>query len=91
MAVLVVDQLEVVEVGEDERERVAEALCAANLDGERLGEAAAVGELGELVRDRLALDGAVEALVLDGDGGLGREPVRELLRTPRRTCRPRGG
>src|SRR5687768_16885157 len=79
VAVAVVDLLEVVEVGEHEGERVAEPLGAAHLDGERLGEAAAVGELGELVGDRLALDGPVEPLVLERDRGLRRQPVGELL------------
>ena len=77
--VAVVDQLEVVEVGEHERERIAEAFRAAHLDGERFGEAATIRELGELVGDGLALHGPVQAFVLDRDRRLRREPVRELL------------
>ena len=51
---------------------------ALDLGGQRLLEAAVVREAGELVGDRLALDGLVQLDVLDRHAGLGGEVVEEL-------------
>ena len=79
MAVHVVDRLEVVEVGEDERRRSAHALGADELGLELVLAVAPVGEPGEAVDERLPLDDAVQAGVLERDGGLGGERPRGLL------------
>src|SRR6185295_11838097 len=71
VAEAVVDLLEVVQVGQDEREGAAEALGAADLARERVLELTAVGKLGEAVGTRLARDEAVKANVLESDRGLG--------------------
>ena len=78
VTVTVVHLLEVVEVGQDQRQASTEALRAGDLGLERLLEVAPVGKLGQAVRVRLPLDQAMEARVLEGDRGLGAEPVREL-------------
>ena len=91
----VVDALEVVEVGEEERQRRAEPLRAGDLGLERLDEAAAVDEPGELVGDRLLAHDLVEARVLERDRGLRGEPLGELrstrARSPLRAGRRRAG
>ena len=56
MAEAIVDLLEVVEVEEDERERRLEAQRARDLLLQYLYEAAAIGEIGELVGHRLPPD-----------------------------------
>ena len=78
MAVAVVHLLEVVQVGQDQRQAAAEALRAGDLGLERLLEVAPIGKLGQAVRVRLPLDEAMEARVLERDRGLGAEPVGEL-------------
>src|SRR5205085_2481567 len=55
MAEAVAHELEVVEVGEHERERAVEPLGALELEREHLHEPAAVREAGQLVRHRLRL------------------------------------
>ena len=67
VAVHVVDRLEVVEVGEHERQRRAEALGARDLRGERVLALAAVRDAGEPVDERLPLDDPVQPRVLERD------------------------
>ncbi len=55
MAMVVVDRLEVVEVDRDQRQRLAEALGALDLDPGQLGEGAPVGQAGQRVGARLVL------------------------------------
>ena len=86
MSVAVVHLLEVVEVGEDEGKRAAEALGAADLAGETLLEVTPVGEVGEAVRAGLTLDEAVKANVLECDGGLRAEPECQLARLVAEVC-----
>ena len=73
MAVAVVDALEVVEIGQDDRKRPAETLDARELGCELVLELAAVGEAGEPVDPSLALDDPVQARVVERDHGLRRE------------------
>ena len=99
MAVRVVDGLEVVEVGEDQRDGAAEPLDARELGGERLVALPAVGEPGELVDERLPLDDAVQARVVERDHGLRRRASAavmvasdvELASRAARACRSSGG
>ena len=79
----VVDALEVVEVGEEERQRGVEPARAGDLALERLDEAAAVDEAGELVGDGLLADDLVQACVLERDRGLRGEPLGERGRLGR--------
>ena len=81
MAAAVVDALEVVEVGEEQRQRRAEPARAGDLGLERLDEAAAVDEAGELVGDGLLADDLVQARVLERD----RRPARRATRRARTT------
>src|SRR5205814_6047120 len=67
MPVAVVDRLEVVEVGEDQRERIAEPLGPPQLLPQDLMAPAAVREAGQAVAGRLALDDRVQAGVLERD------------------------
>ena len=69
----VVDVLEPVEVGDDDGERAAEPLEARELGGERLLALAAVRETGEAVDERLPLDDAVQARVVERHDRLRRE------------------
>ena len=69
MAVAVVDVLEPVEVGDDDRERAAEAIDARQLIGERLLALPAVGEPRQPVHQRLALDDPVQPRVVECDDG----------------------
>ena len=71
MAVRVIDLLEVVEVGEHERERRAEALGARDLGRERLFALTPVCDAGEPVDERLSLDDAAQPRVLERDRGMG--------------------
>ena len=61
----VVHALEVVEVGDHEGERRTEAERARQLAGERLLGGAAVGQPGEPVDERLALEDPVQTCVLE--------------------------
>ncbi len=76
VAVRVVHVLEPVEVGEDDRERRLEALGARRLRVERVGGRAAVRETREPVDERLPLDHAVQASVLERDDRVRRERRR---------------
>ena len=76
MPVDVVDRLEVVEVGEHERERRAEALGPRDLGGERVLALAPVRDAGEAVDERLPLDDAVQPRVLERDRGVRGERAR---------------
>ena len=73
MAVAVVDVLEPVEVGDDERERPAEALEAGELGGKRLLALPAVRQTGEAVDERLPLDDAVQPRVVERHDRVRRE------------------
>ena len=70
MTVHVVHVLELVEVGEDERERRLETLGAGGLCVERIGGRAAVRQAGETVEERLPLDQPVQAGVLERNHGV---------------------
>src|SRR5207237_3104232 len=83
VAEAVVDLLELVEVDEDQTDRAAEALDAADLPFERLLELAPVRKLREAVRHGLPLELAVEARVLESDRRLPAEPVGALTRVVR--------
>src|SRR5215217_4619173 len=74
----VVDALEVVDVEHDEPHLGAVALRPLDLLGDDLLEAAVVEEAGQLVRDRLALDGLVEVDVLHRHRGLVGQVGEEL-------------
>ncbi len=76
MAVDVVHDLEVVEVGEHESELEVVARRARELPVERRLALAAVGEPGEAVDERLLLDDAVQPQVVERHGGLVPERVR---------------
>ena len=78
VAVAVVHALEVVEIGEDEGERAAEALGAGQLRVQRVLRVPAVGEPCQAVHERLPLDDAVQARVLEGDDGVAGEQRRRL-------------
>ena len=86
VAEAVVDALEVVEVGEDERRRHRPGR-PADLGAERGHEAPPVDEARELVGDRLVLDDVMEPRVLERDRGLGGQPDREPLRLRGRSRR----
>ena len=75
VAEAVVDRLEVVQIGQDEREAAAKALHPADLVLERLLEAAPVRELREVVGDRLARQDPVQPCVLERDRGLRGERI----------------
>ena len=104
VAVDVVDLLEVVDVHHHQAQRAVEAPRALDLAVERGVQLADVREPGQLVGDRLALDGLVEVRVLDRDARLAGEVLEQLallageLRGPRdrhqrdvRRGRRRGG
>src|SRR6185437_1628462 len=78
VAVAVVDPLEVVEVGEDERERLSEALGARELGRELVVAVAAVREAREPVHERLPLDDPVQSRILERDHGVTDERNRRL-------------
>src|SRR5439155_25893305 len=84
----VVHLLEVIPVGEDQPERAAEALDAADLALERLLELPAVRELGQAVRDRLACQLTMQAGVLERNRGLPAEPVGPLASLVREVLAP---
>ena len=67
---LVVDVLEVVEIGEDQCEPVPETLRARELRVERLAEGTTIREAGQLVRHSLTLDDPVQARVVERHGCL---------------------
>ena len=70
MPVAVVDRLEVVEVGDQERETASEPKQTAHLVLERLLEAPTVGELREVVGDGLERERPLETGVLERDRSL---------------------
>src|SRR5919201_256675 len=70
MAEAVVDVLEPVEVGNDERERPAESLQARELRGERLLALAPVREAGEAVDQRLTLHDPMQPGVVERNDGM---------------------
>ena len=72
----VVDLFEVVEVGEDERERGAEPLGAGDLGGERFLAVASVRDAGQPIDERLPLDDPVQPRVLQRDRCVRRQRVR---------------
>ena len=74
----VVDRLEVVQVGHDDRDLVPEALGARDLGAECLVELPAIRQLGQLVRRRKLARDPVEVRVLERDRGAAREPFGEL-------------
>jgi len=74
---LVVDVLEVVEVGEDQGEPVPEPLCTRELRVERLAEGTAIREARQLVGHGLTLDDPVQPRVVERDRGLGNERMSE--------------
>ena len=76
----VVDQLEVVQIGEHDRELPAEPLPPGDLRVERIEKAPTVDEARQLVGDRLPLDDVVEPRVLERDRSLGGEPLGEFRR-----------
>ena len=78
MAEAVVDRLEVVEVGHDDRDLVMEALGAGDLGAEGLVELPAVRKLGQLIRRRELACDPVEVGVLERDRGAARKPFCEL-------------
>ena len=92
VAEAVVDVLEAVEVGDDDRQRGAAAAHASDLGGEGLDERAAVGQAGQLVVAGLVLGPVAavdepEPLSADrrheppdeqGEGGEQQQPGREL-------------
>ena len=78
VAVAVVDALEVVQVGDHERERAAVALHARELLREAVLELAAVRQLGEPVGGGLELEPRVRARVVERRARLRGEPVGEL-------------
>ena len=80
MAEPVVHVLEVVEVTEDERRRLARARGPRELVGERVQELAPVRERRQLVRDGLLLHELMEVCVLESDRRLCRDPFRRLAR-----------
>ena len=73
MAEAVVDLLEVVEVGENDRKRPAETLDARELDRELVLEVAAVRQAGQTVDPSLLLDDSVQARVVERNDCLGGE------------------
>src|SRR5205823_5631239 len=70
VAVPVVDLLEVVQVGDDEREGSDHAVGARDLVRERVLAAAPVRDSRQPVDERLALDDRVQPRVLERDGGV---------------------
>src|SRR6266508_89374 len=74
--VAVVDVLEPVEVRDHDGQRAAETLHACELGGEDLLALPAVRQPGEAVDERLPLDDAVQAGVVEGDGRMGCEGDR---------------
>ena len=70
MAEPVIDPLELVQIGEDERERTSQLERARHLRFERVEEAASVDEPRQLVGDRLALHRMVQPCVLERDRSL---------------------
>ena len=70
--------LEVVDVEHHEPDALLEAARALDLAGDRVLEAAAVGEAGEVVGDGLALDDLVQADVLERHGRLTDQVVEEV-------------
>ena len=79
VAVVVVDPLEVVEVGKDDGQRRVEHLRPFQLGLERLDEPSPVDQVRQLVGRRLAAHFLVEPRVLERDPGLRGDPLRELL------------
>ena len=67
---LVVDELEIVEVGRDQSYRTAGAGATLRLGRELVEEAATVREPGQRIGHRLALRNRVLTRVFDGDGRL---------------------
>src|SRR5207244_5655337 len=80
MAETVVDELEVIEIAEHDRQRRAKRARTHDLAVERLDEAAAIDETGQVVGCRLPLHEVVELRVLECDRRLRREPLRSLSR-----------
>ena len=87
MTVAVVHGLEVVEVGEHEREGGVEPLRTGDLRAERVVAVASVREPGEAVDEGLTLDDAMQARVLESDRGMRRQRdgVQSLLGVEGRT------
>ena len=88
--VVVVDGLEVVEVGEHEGQRRAEPLGAGDLRRQRVLALPPVRDAGEAVDERLPLDDAVQPRVLECDRGVRGERARsEPLLVVERVARDR--
>ncbi len=86
----VVDGLEVVEISHDQRQRRPEARGTCELERERFLEMATVGEPGEAVDVRLALDDRVQAGVLERDHRLRSERLRDPALLVAELSAPRG-
>ena len=78
MSVRVIDLLEVVEVDHEKRDRVVVAPRPLHLLQELLGEGAPVGQLRQLVRERVLLLGLEQLRVADGDRSLRGDAVEEV-------------
>ena len=85
----VVDQLEVVQVDEDDRDGAAKARCSLDLRLERRDESPPIDETCQLIGHRLSLDDVVQAGVLQRDRRLRGEPLGQLLRFGRKAARRR--